>query len=91
MKITDFTENGLVLSILDELNETLGPDKNFSDIIDDKGNQYVDLVQEGGGVLGCSVGWICLCTRTDGYQVSEPCRNISRINKHVANGCSRQN
>lgn len=59
MKITDFTENGMVLSILDELKETIGPDKNFSDIIDDKGNQYVDLVQEGGGVLGVAlVGYV---------------------------------
>ncbi len=59
MKITDFTENGLVLSILDELKESIGPDKNFSDIIDDNGNQYVDLVQEGGGVLGVAlVGYV---------------------------------
>lgn len=59
MKITDFTENGLVLSILNELKETIGPDKNFSDIIDDSGNQYVDLVQEGGGVLGVAlVGYV---------------------------------
>jgi NTE family protein len=59
MKITDFTENGLVLSILDELKESVGPDKNFSDIIDDNGNQYVDLVQEGGGVLGVAlVGYV---------------------------------
>jgi NTE family protein len=59
MKITDFTENGLVLSILEELKETVGPDKYFSDIIDDKGNQYVDLVQEGGGVLGVAlVGYV---------------------------------
>lgn len=59
MKITDFTENGLVLSLLEELKETVGPDKSFSDIIDDKGNQYVDLVQEGGGVLGVAlVGYV---------------------------------
>jgi NTE family protein len=66
MKITDFTENGLVLSILDELNENLGPDKNFSDIIDDKGNQYVDLVQEGGGVLGVAlVGYVYVLEQMD--------------------------
>ena len=29
--------------------------KAFSDIIDDEGNQYVDLVQEGGGVLGIAL------------------------------------
>lgn len=27
----------------------------YSDIVDDKGNQYVDLVQEGGGVLGIAL------------------------------------
>lgn len=59
MKVTDFTENGLVLSILEDLKETVGPDKNFSDIIDDNGHQYVDLVQEGGGVLGVAlVGYV---------------------------------
>jgi len=59
MKTTDFTENGLVLSIVNELKETVGPDKYFSDIIDEKGNQYVDLVQEGGGVLGVAlVGYV---------------------------------
>jgi len=59
MKITDFTENGLVLGIIDNLKETLEPDKQFSDIIDENGNQYVDLVQEGGGVLGVAlVGYV---------------------------------
>jgi NTE family protein len=59
MKITDFTENGLMLGILKDLKQTLGPEKQFSDIIDDKGNQYVDLVQEGGGVLGVAlVGYV---------------------------------
>lgn len=33
--------------------------KQFSDIIDDQGNQYVDLVMEGGGMLGIAlVGYI---------------------------------
>jgi NTE family protein len=59
MKITDFTENGMVLSIIDELKDSIGPEKKFSDIIDTKGNQYVDLVQEGGGVLGVAlVGYV---------------------------------
>jgi NTE family protein len=29
--------------------------KRFSDIIDNKGNKYVDLVQKGGGVLGVAL------------------------------------
>ncbi len=65
MKITDFTENGLVLSILEDLKESIGPEKSFSDIIDDNGNQYVDLVQEGGGVLGVAlVGYIYVLEQT---------------------------
>jgi NTE family protein len=59
MKINDFTENGMVLGIIDDLKQKVGPDKMFSDIIDDNGNQYVDLVQEGGGVLGVAlVGYV---------------------------------
>lgn len=59
MKITDFTENGIVLGTLNSLRANLGPDKIFSDIIDDQGNQYVDLVQEGGGMLGVAlVGYV---------------------------------
>lgn len=30
-------------------------DKKYSDVIDKEGNQYVDLVQEGGGVLGIAL------------------------------------
>ncbi|MBC7863813.1 MAG: patatin-like phospholipase family protein [Bacteroidia bacterium] len=53
-----FTENGEVLSILKELRTQLG-NKKFSDIEDKNGNQYVDLVQEGGGVLGVAlVGYV---------------------------------
>ncbi len=29
--------------------------KQFSDVVDDEGNQYVDLVMEGGGVLGIAL------------------------------------
>ncbi len=59
MEIKNFTENGLVLSIIEDLKQNMGPDKMFSDIIDDNGHQYVDLVQEGGGVLGVAlVGYV---------------------------------
>ncbi|MEO8517049.1 MAG: patatin-like phospholipase family protein [Flavobacterium sp.] len=53
-----FTDNGEILSILKDLKTQL-KGKKFSDIIDKKGNQYVDLVQEGGGVLGVAlVGYV---------------------------------
>lgn len=53
-----FTENGEVLAILQDLEEQIR-DKKFSDIIDKNNYQYVDLVQEGGGVLGIAlVGYV---------------------------------
>jgi len=57
MNIKQFTENGAVLSILKELESLKGTE--FSDLVDADGNQYVDLVQEGGGVLGVAlVGYV---------------------------------
>lgn len=54
-----FTENGVVLSILKDLRDSKIDQKVYSDVIDEKGNQYVDLVQEGGGVLGVAlVGYV---------------------------------
>ncbi len=53
-----FTENGEILSILKDLRIQI-KDKKFSDITDSYKNQYVDLVQEGGGVLGIAlVGYV---------------------------------
>lgn len=51
MDITNFTENSNIQSILDRIPQ----DKRYSDIEDANGNQYVDLVQEGGGVLGIAL------------------------------------
>jgi NTE family protein len=49
----------MVLSIIEELKQSSVKNKVISDIIDDQGNQYVDLVQEGGGVLGVAlVGYV---------------------------------
>ncbi|KAA9340323.1 patatin-like phospholipase family protein [Adhaeribacter soli] len=55
MKVEQFTGNAAILHILDELNEKGIKEKQFSDVVDDLGNQYVDLVQEGGGVLGIAL------------------------------------
>lgn len=55
MKITHFTENPAVVKILEELKRDKINDKQFSDVLDGKGNQYVELVQEGGGVLGVAL------------------------------------
>jgi len=58
MDIKKFIKSGEVKSILKKLKEDVG-NKQFSDIVDDAGNQYVDLVQEGGGVLGVAlIGYV---------------------------------
>lgn len=46
-----FTENETIKSIL----ERIPKGKRYSDIEDTEGNQYVDLVQEGGGTLGVAL------------------------------------
>ncbi|MFY8188895.1 MAG: patatin-like phospholipase family protein [Flavobacterium sp.] len=54
-----FTNHGEVLHILKDLEDAQIKNKRFSDITDPEGNQYVDLVQEGGGVLGVAlVGYV---------------------------------
>lgn len=49
--MSNFTNNETILSIL----EKIPPGKRYSDVEDENGNQYVDLVQEGGGVLGIAL------------------------------------
>lgn len=52
----DFTnEAAYFVSELKRRKEDNPADFIFSDIIDNEGNQYVDLVQEGGGVLGIAL------------------------------------
>src|SRR5580765_1140961 len=53
-----FINNENVKKCLEELKAEFPPGgKAFvvSDVIDDKGNQYVNLVQKGGGVLGVAL------------------------------------
>ncbi len=53
MTYNDFINQPEFQQMLAEAEQLKG--KFFSDIIDDQGNQYVDLVQEGGGVLGIAL------------------------------------
>ena len=55
MKTTDFTQIPDVFHLINELNNEGINKKQFSDIIDEEGNQYVELVQEGGSVLGVAL------------------------------------
>jgi NTE family protein len=54
MRAEDFTQANEVQQLLERLRSTCAG-KQFSDVIDDRGNQYVDLVMEGGGVLGVAL------------------------------------
>lgn len=55
MKITDFTNNQEVMKLVEGMKADKIDQKQFSDILDSSGNQYVELVQEGGGVLGVAL------------------------------------
>lgn len=54
MKLDAFRSNKDLLDILDRVKKDC-KNKEFSDIIDAQGNQYVDLVMEGGGMLGIAL------------------------------------
>ncbi|MEO1655320.1 MAG: patatin-like phospholipase family protein, partial [Bacteroidota bacterium] len=59
MKVEDFTGHQDVQAAIKKLKESKKGDLLVSDLIDEAGHQYVDLVQEGGGVLGIAlVGYI---------------------------------
>ena len=49
--MSTFTENETIKSYLDRIPKG----KRYSDVEDAQGHQYVDLVQEGGGVLGIAL------------------------------------
>ncbi len=50
-----FTQNDTILLIIERAKKLKSEGREFSDIVDGRGNQYVDLVQEGGGVLGIAL------------------------------------
>jgi NTE family protein len=54
LEASEFTQADQVRDLISELKETCG-DTEFSDVVDEEGNQYVDLVMEGGGVLGVAL------------------------------------
>ncbi|MFW5835761.1 MAG: patatin-like phospholipase family protein, partial [bacterium] len=55
MEIKQFTEDPSVFHLVKELKEREIDRKQFSDLIDHENKQYVELVQEGGGVLGVAL------------------------------------
>jgi len=55
--ITDFTHDPRVHAAINKIKRM--KDQHYSDIIDDAGHQYVDLVMEGSGVLGIALVGYC--------------------------------
>ncbi len=59
MTAEDFTQHYIITNLIKQLKKKGVHRKIFSDVLDDEGNQYVDLVQEGGGVLGIAlIGYV---------------------------------
>ena len=54
IEITDFTTYKNTAAIIKKCTQ-LGKEREYSDIIDSNGHQYVDLVLEGGGTLGIAL------------------------------------
>jgi NTE family protein len=54
VRTEDFTQANEVQELLGRLKRSC-EGKQFSDVIDDRDNQYIDLVMEGGGVLGVAL------------------------------------
>ena len=55
MEAKDFTNHPEVVQLLSRMKNDQVDQKQFSDLLDSSGNQYVELVQEGGGVLGVAL------------------------------------
>ncbi|WP_338793638.1 patatin-like phospholipase family protein [Bernardetia sp. MNP-M8] len=59
MTAEDFTQHDIITNLIKQLKKKGVHRKIFSDVLDDEGHQYVDLVQEGGGVLGIAlIGYV---------------------------------
>lgn len=55
MNLTDFIGNPTISKLIEKLRGEGIHTRQFSDVTDSHGNQYVELVQEGGGVLGIAL------------------------------------
>ena len=55
INIDAYTQNAKIRDIMTELKNKYPDGIKMSDLVDANGNQYVNLVQEGGGVLGIAL------------------------------------
>jgi len=55
MNTKEFTENPTVYRLVSDLLKDGYDKKEYSDVLDEAGHQYVELVMEGGGVLGVAL------------------------------------
>ncbi len=61
MKINDFTQNPEVFHLIEKLKKDGIDKKEFSDLLDKNNNQYVELVQEGGGRIRSGFDRLYIC------------------------------
>ncbi len=55
METSDFTNHPEVAQLIERMKNDKVNQMLFSDLLDSNGNQYIELVQEGGGVLGVAL------------------------------------
>lgn len=67
LRVEDFVGEPRVVQRIDSLTRNLGT-RQFSDISDQQGNQYIDLVMEGGGVLGIALVGYCYALEQAGIR-----------------------
>ena len=58
----------------------------YSDILDDQGNQYIDLVMEGGGMLGIALVGYTWALEQCGLRFFGRGRNFGRIHQRLTAG-----
>lgn len=76
--IDRFTHNPQVLEIIRQMQEKFGASYEkliVSDLLDENGNQYANLVQEGGGALGVALVGLHLYSGTGWNSLFQACRN----------------
>ena len=80
LTVDKFIKNEVVENCIKELKEKFpaGNPLIVSDVIDDKGHQYVNLVQKGGGVLGVALVGYTYILEPNGYSFHQAGRHQRR-------------
>jgi NTE family protein len=86
MNAKQFTDDPDVANILKSLEKDGIRKKEFSDIIDGEGHQYVDLVMEGGGVLGIALVGFTYVLEKMGIRFAMLLSAMGKVNEEKTTG-----